>query len=69
MKLIKVGAAVLNQTPLDWDGNKARIQAAIAAARADGVTALCLPCWPRRPRWWRSCCPRPGTWWSPSGCR
>jgi NAD+ synthase (glutamine-hydrolysing) len=43
MKLIKVSAAVLNQTPLDWDGNKARIVAAIEAARAAGVTLLCLP--------------------------
>jgi NAD+ synthase (glutamine-hydrolysing) len=43
MKLIKVSAAVLNQTPLDWDGNKARILAAIQAARAAGVTLLCLP--------------------------
>ncbi|HET6883891.1 MAG TPA: nitrilase-related carbon-nitrogen hydrolase, partial [Pirellulales bacterium] len=43
MKLIKVAAAVLNQTPLDWDGNKARILAAIEAARAARVTLLCLP--------------------------
>jgi NAD+ synthase (glutamine-hydrolysing) len=43
MKLIKVSAAVLNQTPLDWDGNKSRILAAVAAARAAGVTLLCLP--------------------------
>jgi NAD+ synthase (glutamine-hydrolysing) len=43
MKLIKVSAAVLNQTPLDWDGNKARILAAIEAARVTGVTLLCLP--------------------------
>lgn len=43
MKLIKVSAAVLNQTPLDWDGNKARILAAIEAARAAGVSLLCLP--------------------------
>ncbi len=43
MKLIKVGAAVLNQTPLDWDGNQANILAAIEAARADGVSLLCLP--------------------------
>ena len=25
MKLIKVAAGVLNQTPLDWAGNQARI--------------------------------------------
>src|SRR5262245_18469708 len=43
MKLIRVGAAVLNQTPLDWDGNAARIRGAIAAAREAGVSILCLP--------------------------
>jgi NAD+ synthase (glutamine-hydrolysing) len=43
MNLIKVGAAVLNQTPLAWDGNKANIVAALEAARAEGVSLLCLP--------------------------
>ncbi len=43
MKLVKVSAAVLNQTPLDWDGNRDRILAAIAAAQADRVSVLCLP--------------------------
>src|SRR5688500_18987654 len=43
MKLIKVGAAVLNQTPIDWDNNRRNIEAAIAAARAEGVSLLCLP--------------------------
>ncbi|HEX5105023.1 MAG TPA: nitrilase-related carbon-nitrogen hydrolase, partial [Pirellulaceae bacterium] len=43
MKLLRVGAAVLNQTPLDWDGNLARIRGAIAAAKAGGVSLLCLP--------------------------
>src|SRR5262245_65853857 len=43
MKFIKLGAAVLNQTPLDWAGNRRRIEAAIATARAEGVTVLCLP--------------------------
>jgi NAD+ synthase (glutamine-hydrolysing) len=43
MKLVKLGAAVLNQTPLDWNGNRARILGAIHAARAQGVTMLCLP--------------------------
>ena len=43
MKLIKVSAAVLNQTPLDWEGNKARIIAAIEAARQDQMSLLCLP--------------------------
>ncbi|HEV7222217.1 MAG TPA: nitrilase-related carbon-nitrogen hydrolase, partial [Pirellulales bacterium] len=43
MKLIKVSAAVLNQTPLDWNGNKARILAAIEAGRREAVSLLCLP--------------------------
>ncbi|HEX3658103.1 MAG TPA: NAD(+) synthase [Pirellulales bacterium] len=43
MKLLKVAAAVLNQTPLDWDGNQARILAAIRAAREQQVSILCLP--------------------------
>jgi NAD+ synthase (glutamine-hydrolysing) len=43
MKLIKVGAAVLNQTPLAWDHNQANIVEAIRRARADDVTVLCLP--------------------------
>jgi NAD+ synthase (glutamine-hydrolysing) len=43
MKLLRVGAAVLNQTPLDWDGNRERIRGAIEAARAAGVSLLCLP--------------------------
>jgi len=43
MKLIKVSAAVLNQTPLDWDGNRDRILHAVEAARHQGVSILCLP--------------------------
>ena len=43
MHLIRVGGAALNQTPLDWNGNRDRIVAAIAAARAAGVSVLCLP--------------------------
>jgi len=43
MKLIKLGAAVVNQTPLDWDGNRDRILAAIEEARAQRVSVLCLP--------------------------
>jgi NAD+ synthase (glutamine-hydrolysing) len=43
VKLIKVGAAVLNQTPLDWDGNARRIVDAIGLAREAGVGVLCLP--------------------------
>jgi NAD+ synthase (glutamine-hydrolysing) len=43
VRLIKVGAAVLNQTPMDWDGNRGRIEAAIEDARGQGVSILCLP--------------------------
>src|SRR5579872_5222307 len=43
MKLIKLAAAVLNQTPLDWEGNKRNILAAIEAAKRARVSVLCLP--------------------------
>ena len=43
MQLIKVAAAVLNQTPLAWESNKAHILAAIEAAKRAGVSLLCLP--------------------------
>lgn len=43
MKLIKVAAAILNQTPLDWNGNYQRIIAAIEDARKQDVSVLCLP--------------------------
>ncbi len=43
MKRLRLGAAILNQTPLDWDGNTARILDAIRMARAQDVHVLCLP--------------------------
>jgi len=43
MKLVRVGAAALNQTPLDWSGNAAAIRACLAEARERGVSILCLP--------------------------
>ena len=43
MKLVKVAAAALNQTPLAWDHNKSNIISAIAAARKQKVSVLCLP--------------------------
>ena len=43
MTRIRVAAAVLNQTPLDWPGNGQNILAAIHTARAEGVRILCLP--------------------------
>lgn len=43
MKLLKLGAGVLNQTPLDWDGNRDRIVAAIDEAKQRRISVLCLP--------------------------
>ena len=43
MKLIKVAAGVLNQTPLAWDHNKQNIINAIESAQKQGVSLLCLP--------------------------
>ena len=43
MKLLRVAAAALNQTPLDWDANAANIRAAIDEARRRGASLLCLP--------------------------
>lgn len=43
MKLIKVAAGILNTTPLAWENNKTHILAAIASAREQGVSLLCLP--------------------------
>src|SRR6201987_1813348 len=43
MRLVKVAVACVNQTPLAWDDNLAHLRSAIAQARAEGVTVLCLP--------------------------
>jgi len=43
MKLIKVAAGVLNQTPRDWKGNLSNILEAINQARIQKVSILCLP--------------------------
>ncbi len=43
MNIVKVAAAVLNQTPLDWDGNKRNILSALEAAREAKATIVCLP--------------------------
>jgi len=43
MKLIRVAAAILNLTPLDWTGNAAHIREAITETRRQGANVLCLP--------------------------
>jgi NAD+ synthase (glutamine-hydrolysing) len=40
---LRLAAAAVNQTPLDWDANRRQILAAIASARDGGVGILCLP--------------------------
>ncbi|MGF7214525.1 NAD+ synthase (glutamine-hydrolyzing) [Spirosoma lacussanchae] len=43
MKLLKVAAGVLNQTPLAWEHNKQNIINAIEEAQRQHVSLLCLP--------------------------
>jgi NAD+ synthase (glutamine-hydrolysing) len=43
LRLLKVAAAALNQTPLAWADNQRTILEAIARARSEGVGVLCLP--------------------------
>lgn len=40
---VKVAAAVVNQTPLDWEGNRIRLRAVIEAARREQIDILCCP--------------------------
>ncbi|WP_432799624.1 NAD(+) synthase [Poriferisphaera sp. WC338] len=43
MRLVRVGSAALNQTPLDWDSNASNILNAIKEAQEKEVGLLCLP--------------------------
>jgi NAD+ synthase (glutamine-hydrolysing) len=43
MRLVRVAAGALDQTPLDWDANRDNVLGAIAEARALGASLLCLP--------------------------
>ena len=43
MQLIRLGAAALNQTPLDWEGNISRIASACEEARRRQISILCCP--------------------------
>jgi NAD+ synthase (glutamine-hydrolysing) len=40
---LRLAAASVNQTPLDWEGNRDRLFAAIEAARQAEASVLCLP--------------------------
>ncbi len=43
MKVIKLATSIVNQSPLDWEGNSRRLREAIAEAKAQGASILCLP--------------------------
>lgn len=43
MLKIHIAAGVLNQTPLDWEGNFLRIRKAIDFAQSAGANLICLP--------------------------
>jgi NAD+ synthase (glutamine-hydrolysing) len=43
MLKLRLAAAALNQTPMDWEGNRDRILAAIDVARSAEAAVLCLP--------------------------
>jgi NAD+ synthase (glutamine-hydrolysing) len=43
MKTLRIASAALNQTPLDWAGNRLRILQVIEEAKAQQVGLLCLP--------------------------
>jgi NAD+ synthase (glutamine-hydrolysing) len=43
MKKLKVATATLNQIPMDWQGNKQRIEAVLENAQKTGVDVLALP--------------------------
>ena len=42
-RIIKIGGATLNQTPIDWHNNTTNILNAMAAAKLQKVKLLCLP--------------------------
>lgn len=43
IKTLRIGAAALNQTALDWEGNLSRTLSAIEAARSAGISLLLTP--------------------------
>jgi len=43
MKLVRVASGMVNQTPMDWEGNRLNLIAAISQARKAGASVLCLP--------------------------
>ena len=42
-RVLKIGGATVNQTPMDWDGNVANIIEAIESAKKQKIDILCFP--------------------------
>ncbi|MFY0690112.1 MAG: NAD(+) synthase [Cyclobacteriaceae bacterium] len=42
-KVLRIGGACLNQTPMDWAGNLSNIKAALRTAQKKKIDILCLP--------------------------
>lgn len=42
-RILKIGGATVNQTPMDWSGNVANIIEAIEAAKGQKIDILCFP--------------------------
>lgn len=42
-RTLKIGGATVNQTPLDWSGNRAHILASIEEAKKENIDILCFP--------------------------
>src|SRR5690606_1675213 len=43
MSVIKIAAATVNQTPLDWEGNLRNIKNCVEEAKRQDVELLCFP--------------------------
>ncbi len=43
MSIVRLASAAVNQTPLDWEGNRERLRKCIAKAKAQQASLLCLP--------------------------
>ena len=43
MDRLRIAGASINQTPMDWEGNVARLTSLIREARAQKVQVMCFP--------------------------
>ncbi len=42
-RVLTIGGATVNQTPMDWRGNISNIMSAITSAKTEGISILCFP--------------------------